>query len=303
MSKNKHKHRAVMAPNHNPVTVDAVVIEAPVIPEVKPSLFARAKARVKSLFTRTPKATTVATGRTAWSRLWAAVKRLTQTAVVKPAKAVGRFVARIGRFVARTARTVAAFFARTARRIANTRAFKIAHTMVRMSLLFTLTSAWIAAFVTAPFVVVVYTVAGYILLETVGYGMLKLKDWENTGSKIAAGLRTFIHVVAKTVYVVMQLAVAASIVVGLLANPALLVLEVVLISGLVWFSSRIEREAAAMEAAEAFVPRWQAGTCKTCKNEALVNAAGLCRDCKREEVERETDPFEVGHAPLVPAMG
>lgn len=301
MPKNKNKHRAAMAHNHNPVTVDAVVVEAPVIPEVKPSLFARAKARVKSLFTRAPKATVVATGRTVWSRLWAAVKRLTQTVVVKPAKAVGRFVARIGRFVARTARTVGAFFARTARRIANTRAFKIVHMMVRMSLLFTLTSAWIAAFVAAPFVVVVYTVAGYILLQTVGYGMLKLKDWENTGSKIAAALRTFIHVVAKTVYVVMQLAVAALIVAGLLANPALLVLEVVLISGLVWFSARVEREAAAMEAAEA--PRWREGYCKTCGRDGLVNMSGKCLPCVKTEVEEATDPFEVGHAPRVPAMG
>lgn len=254
-------------------------------PAVNPSLFARAKARVKTFFSRdTAKATakaTVGKGRSLWSRLWASVQRVTQAVVVKPTKSVGRFVARV-------ARRVGAFFARVGRKVASvgrkvakTRAFKVAHTLVRATLAFTLASAWVAAFLATPLLTVVYTVGAYFVLEVVAYCVAKLERWKDEGYRAADIVHTMLKVAAKVVYVGMQLAMAGLLVFAMVLNPALAVLELCCFAALIVLDVKAEAP---------FEPRWQPGTCIACTNDKMINAAGLCRECKKMQVREDTQP-------------
>lgn len=276
---------------HTPV--DAKVVETPTPVAVKPSLFKRVKARVKTLFSRKPKA--VGTGRSVWSRLWAAINRAIQAVVVKPAKKVGRFVARIARkvgaFFARVGRKVAAL----GRRIAATRGFRIAHNLVRLSLAATILTAWITMFLVTPMITVIYTIGAYLLMEVVAYGLAKLKELRDVdGSRVARAMLNILKGMARAVYVGMQIAFAAIILVGMVLNPALGVLEVICFGWLVYLDKK---------ETESYVPRWQPGTCIGCTDSKLVNVDGLCRECRKLQVEEDTAPFVQDHGTHGVVMG
>lgn len=270
-------------------------------PAVNPSLFARAKARVKTFFSRTPMSEAEIAkrkfekemraaakrvrgegkGRSLWSRLWASVQRVTQAVVVKPTKSVGRFVARVARrvgsFFARVGRKVAS----VGRKVAKTRAFKVAHTLVRATLAFTLASAWVAAFLATPLLTVVYTVGAYFVLEVVAYCVAKLERWKDEGYRAADIVHTMLKVAAKVVYVGMQFAMAGLLVFAMVLNPALAVLELCCFAALIALDVKAE---------EPFQPRWEPGTCIACTNDKMINVAGLCRECKKMQVREDTQP-------------
>jgi hypothetical protein len=275
-----HKHaRNVRIPTMPNIPVD-VSVDAPAAPAVKPSLFARAKARVKSFFSRDTAKATVAKGRSLWARLWAAIQHVTQTVVVKPAKSVGRFVARVARRVGSFFAGIGRKVASVGRKVAKTRAFKIAHTLVRSTLAFTLAYAWVAAFLTNPMLTVVYTVGAYFVLEVVAYGVAKLERWKDEGDRAADLVHAALKGLAKAVYVGMQLAMASLLVVAMVLNPALAVLELGCFAMLVVLD---------MKAAEPFQPRWQPGTCIACTEDKMINVAGLCRECKKVQIEEDVE--------------
>lgn len=276
-----NKNTRVRIPAMPSTPIDVPVVETPVIPEVKPSLFARAKSRVKTFFFRRTVKETAAKGRSLWSRFWAAVKRLTQTVVVKPAKSVGRFVARIARrvggFFARVGRKVAS----VGRKVAKTRAFRVAHNLVRGTLAFMIVFVWVAAFLAQPLLTVVYTVGAYFVLEVVAYGVAKLERWKDEGHRAADIVHTMLKTLAKAVYIGMQLAMAGLLVFAMVLNPVLAVLELGCFAALVVLD---------MKDTEAFQPRWQPGTCIACTEDKLVNVAGVCRECKKAMIEEDLKP-------------
>lgn len=275
---NKHA-RNVRIPVMPTTPVD-VPVETPTASAAKPSLFARAKARVKTFFSRDTAKATAAKGRSLWTRLWAAIQRVTQTVVVKPAKSVGRFVARVARRVGAFFAGIGRKVASVGRKVAKTRAFKIAHTLVRSTLAFTLAYAWIAAFIANPMLTVVYTVGAYFVLEVVAYGVAKLERWKDEGFRAADIVHTMLKVAAKAVYTGMQLAMATLLVVAMVLNPALAVLELGCFAFLVVLD---------VKAAEPFQPRWQPGTCIACTEEKLINVTGLCRECKKTQIEEDVE--------------
>jgi len=266
MSKQARKQQRV----HVAPPIDADVVETPAPAAVKPSLFARAKARVKTFFSRKPKV--VGTGRSVWSRLWAAIQTATQTVVVKPAKVVGRFFARIG-----------AFFARVGRRIAATRGFKVAHRLVRATLAATILVMWVTAFLANPLFTVVYSIGAYLVLEAVAAVLAKLKGLRDVdGSRVAALLLKVLNGTARAVYVGMQFVFAGLILAAMVLNPALGVLELACFGGLLYMDKQETVE---------YAPRWQPGTCNACSGQKLVNVSGTCRECKKGQVVEDTVPF------------
>lgn len=274
----KHK---IKVHNTAPV-IEAEVIETPVIPEVKPSLFSRVKARVKTFFSR--KTATPATGRSVWSKLWTALKALVQKVVVRPAKAVGGFFARI-------ARKVASF----GRKVASTKAFKAAHFYVRAVLAGTLLSVWLTAFLVNPLVTAAYSLGGYLLAEVIGAGLLKLRDLREQGSRAAHITLRVLNVTARAVYVGMQIVMVGLLAATAIAVPAFGLLIVASYGIGLWIDMRVEREA--------FVARWREGTCEACAEKTLVNVMGICMECRRLQVQEDTDPFVKGHGPLATAVG
>jgi hypothetical protein len=294
MSKNKHA-RKVRIPVMPTQPLDAQSVETPAAAEVKPSLFSRVVSRVKTFFSRsTPKAP-VAMGRSMWSKLWAAVNRVVQAAVVQPAKKVGGFFARLGRkvgaFCAQLGRKVAAF----GRRVAATRAFKIAHAFVRTTLTVTLLTLWVTSFLVAPLPTMIYTLGVYFLAEVVAYGLAKLKNLRDLDDSRAAGIvLDILKVAARAVYAGMQVTIAGLMVVAMVVNPALAVLDLAILGALVYLDKKGTAE---------FQPRWQHGTCIACSDDALVNITGLCRACKKMQVEEDTAPFAQDHGTHATVMG